>query len=206
VGPRYRAEGPAGPDALCQACKRIRAAKRIDGMEHTLVAAATLPASADAKGFEVFFTTTYPQVFRAALLVSHDHALAEDSTATAYLRAWERWSEVSVHAAPVAWVARVAINDSISWWRRARWRLASLAFADRSVATDFPDPDLQAALAGLPMRQRQVLALRVVLGLNMAETAAALGIAPGTVTAHLHRALQACRRRLEPPAGPGKGS
>jgi DNA-directed RNA polymerase specialized sigma24 family protein len=51
-------------------------------------------------------------------------------------------------------------------------------------------------LGGLPLRQRQVIALRVFLGFDTAATAQALGIAPGTVTAHLTRATSALREQL----------
>ena len=44
-------------------------------------------------------------------------------------------------------------------------------------------------LLGLPERQREVVALRVVMGFDTQETAEILGIAPGTVTSHLYRAL-----------------
>ena len=49
----------------------------------------------------------------------------------------------------------------------------------------------------LPKRQREVVVLRVFLDLDTRGTAAALGIAPGTVQAHLHRALKVLRAELE---------
>ena len=45
------------------------------------------------------------------------------------------------------------------------------------------------ALDGLPARQREVFVSRYLEDLNTAETAAALGMRPGTVKAHLHRAM-----------------
>jgi DNA-directed RNA polymerase specialized sigma24 family protein len=50
-----------------------------------------------------------------------------------------------------------------------------------------------AALLRLPLRQRQVVALRIFLDLDTAQTAQVLGIAPGTVTAHMARATAALR-------------
>jgi DNA-directed RNA polymerase specialized sigma24 family protein len=55
---------------------------------------------------------------------------------------------------------------------------------------------LLAALAALPRRQREVIALRVFLDLDMATTARLLGIAPGTVGAHLSRAVTTLRAAL----------
>jgi DNA-directed RNA polymerase specialized sigma24 family protein len=48
----------------------------------------------------------------------------------------------------------------------------------------------------LPARQREVLVLRVFLDLDIETTAAQLAIAPGTVRAHLARAVAALRREL----------
>ncbi len=45
----------------------------------------------------------------------------------------------------------------------------------------------------LPARQRQVVALRLILDLDTGRTAQVLGIAPGTVMAHMGRAMAALR-------------
>jgi DNA-directed RNA polymerase specialized sigma24 family protein len=59
------------------------------------------------------------------------------------------------------------------------------------------DPRIMAAVMRLPARQRQVIALRLILDLDTARTAEVLGIAPGTVMAHLGRAMAALRHDLE---------
>jgi RNA polymerase sigma-70 factor (ECF subfamily) len=53
--------------------------------------------------------------------------------------------------------------------------------------------ELRNHLDALPHRQRDVLLLRVVVGLDVAETAAALGLARGSVHVLQHRALSALR-------------
>ena len=71
--------------------------------------------------------------------------------------------------------------------------------ADMSRAADSPaDPRVMAALMRLPVRQRQVIALRLFLDLDTAPTAQVLGIAPGTVMGHLGRAIAALRNDLCP--------
>ena len=60
------------------------------------------------------------------------------------------------------------------------------------------DPRIMAALMRLPVRQRQVVALRLFLDLDTASTAEVLGVAPSTVKAHLARALAALRDVLIP--------
>lgn len=56
---------------------------------------------------------------------------------------------------------------------------------------------LDAALAALPLRQRQVFLLRVWEGLDVADTARALAIGEGSIKTHLSRALANLRTRLE---------
>ena len=60
------------------------------------------------------------------------------------------------------------------------------------------DPRIMAALLRLSVRQRQVVALRLFLDLDTDRAAEVLGIAPGTVQAHLGRAIAALRDELMP--------
>ena len=70
--------------------------------------------------------------------------------------------------------------------------------AAQGAAGDPVDPRVMAALMRLPARQRQVIALRVFLDLDTRRTAQVLGVAPGTVQAHLGRAMAALREQLIP--------
>jgi len=53
------------------------------------------------------------------------------------------------------------------------------------------------ALRALPRRQRECFLLRELQGLNVAETAAAMGCSDGSVKTHLSRAMSALRDHLE---------
>ncbi len=102
-------------------------------------------------------------------------------------------------------MVRTALNANISRWRRRR---REISVPDPATVADPPtaggaggsriDPRIMAALMRLPARQRQVVALRLILDLDTGRTAEALGIAPGTVMAHLGRALAALREDLVP--------
>ena len=90
---------------------------------------------------------------------------------------------------------RSALNTGVSWWRPRR-REVPLASHDVAALADPAgglDAAVLAALRRLPTRQREVIALRVFLDLDTQATAQVLGIAPGTVTAHLSRATAALR-------------
>jgi RNA polymerase sigma factor (sigma-70 family) len=161
----------------------------------------------DEDEFAAFYRATRERCLRAVIAGSGRADLAEDLVAEAYTRALLSWRTVRRHPAPEAWVVRTALNTGVSWWRRRR-REVPLDDHDAPAPGGEPggrpgpsaglagDPDLLAALRALPRRQREVIALRLFLDLDMAATAAVLGIAPGTVGAHLSRAVAALRAAL----------
>ena len=155
--------------------------------------------------FAEFYRRSKDDCLFTVLVSVGDKDTAQDLVAEAFARAWARWRTVSRHPAPAAWVVRTALNTHISRWRRGR-REVSLAepgtIADRPTAGETfaspVDPRIMAALHRLPERQRQVVALRLFLDLDTTAAAAALGIAPGTVQAHLGSAIAALRAELMP--------
>ena len=149
--------------------------------------------------FADFYRASRDSCLRAVTAVVGDRELAEEQVAEAFTRAWMSWGKVRRHAAPRAWVVRTALNLGVSWRRRHR----EVPLADHDAATppgtgDGVDPALIAALRRLSARQREVLALRIFLDLDTETTAKVIGISPGTVTAHLSRAVAALRRDLPP--------
>jgi RNA polymerase sigma factor (sigma-70 family) len=154
--------------------------------------------SQDNAGFAEFFATSWDPCLRAVAASTGSMTLAEHQVAEAFARAWVSWHEVSHHPAPRAWIVRTALNAGASWWYRRRKETAltghDIAVAD-SQGTGL-DTAVLTALRRLPARQREVIVLRVFLDLDIDTTARQLGIAPGTVRAHLSRAMAALRSEL----------
>jgi DNA-directed RNA polymerase specialized sigma24 family protein len=133
--------------------------------------------SAQQASFAEFYAQTRDDCLRAVFASIGDRQAAEDCVAEAFARAWASWRKVSAHPLPRAWVIRTALNLSVSSWRRRRREVALTEVTDgqsrpldgageRWPAGDGTDPAIMTVLAGLPLRQRQVVALRVFLDLD----------------------------------------
>lgn len=152
----------------------------------------------DQTEFAEFYRASRDACLRAVLAGVGDRDVAEDLVADAFAKAWHAWPRVRRHPAPRAWVVRAALNAGVSRWRKRR-RERPLADCDPvapAVINEGVDVALMAALCELSARQREVIALRVFLDLDADTTAQVLGIAAGTVSAHLARAIATLRREL----------
>jgi RNA polymerase sigma-70 factor (sigma-E family) len=154
----------------------------------------------DRVEFAEFYKASWDPCLRAVAAALADTRQAEDLVAEAFAKAWVSWREVRDHPAPRAWVVRTALNTGVSWWRRRR-REVALVGQEAIGATDPVvgfDAALLSAVRRLPAREREVVVLRVFLDLDTETTAKHLGIATGTVRAHLSRAVAALRQEVVP--------
>lgn len=107
-----------------------------------------------------------------------------------------------------AWVFTVARHRAVDRWRRGTRRRDDLVPPEALVdlaASDDPagaavdavsSRDAVALIATLPRDQAEVVLLRVVAGLEVAEVAAITGKRPGNVRVLAHRALRRLAERL----------
>lgn len=139
-------------------------------------------------------------MFRVAVAVVHDAALAEDVVQEATIKAWLRLDSYRGDGSFRGWLLRITHNTAVSTLRSTReqpwdpgWIPPSSApSAERSVIAA---TELRAAIltfARLDPLSRTIMALREGEGLKYDEIAEALGITVGQVKIRLLRA----RRRL----------
>jgi len=127
---------------------------------------------------------------------------AQDLLQTALLRTYGSWDRIVDKRLADAYLLRVMINTRTEWWRARKTEEVPTAqlpevsvddsshqYADRALLTE--------ALAVLAPKQRRVVVLRYWEQMTTDETAAALGMAPGTVKSTLHRALARLREELQ---------
>lgn len=157
---------------------------------------------ASEEAFPEWYAALWPRALATVTVSCGDADLAEEAVAEAFAKAYARWPAPLELGTPLAWLHTVAINEVRSRWRRRRTERRMLlrlaGQAQRHVDPPAPvDETLLGAVAGLPPRMRQVLALRCIADLTQEETAAALGVTRGTVASTLHDAVRRLRATLE---------
>jgi RNA polymerase sigma-70 factor (sigma-E family) len=152
--------------------------------------------------FDEFVLARLAGLVRFAYALTGDLGHAEDIVQTALVKVYLQWPRVESDPGPWSYARRAVVNVAIDESRRP-WRRedASDALPDRAAPESRGlDDAMVEALSGLPARQRAVVVLRYVEGLDIDETAVLLGISAGTVKSQAARGLDAMRRRLAPAA------
>jgi RNA polymerase sigma-70 factor (sigma-E family) len=155
----------------------------------------------DEADFEAVFDQMLGRAYRHALRLVGDRALAEDLASEALARTYVHWRRVKSLDYRDAWVLRVVTNLAIDAYAKRRVPLddaAPIGLEDAVVLR----VTLAQALRALPARQRDAVVLRYLVDLSEADTAEALGVAPGTIKSHLSRAVAHLRRVLGPTLDP----
>jgi RNA polymerase sigma-70 factor (sigma-E family) len=158
-------------------------------------------ARAAADDFTRYFVARRDPVRRTAYLLCGDWYWADDLTQVAFVRLAAAWDRVRDPGAMDAFVRTCLLRAYISETRRV-WRHREQTY-DKApeLGVDDIGPlagrlDLMEALRGVPPRQRATLVCRFYQGLDVEETAAALGCSAGTVKSQTARGLATLRRLL----------
>jgi RNA polymerase sigma-70 factor (sigma-E family) len=158
-------------------------------------------ARAAADEFTRYFVARRDPVRRTAYLLCGDWYWADDLTQVAFVRLAAAWDRVRDPGAMDAFVRTCLLRAYISETRRV-WRRREQTY-DQAPEHGVDDIgplagrlDLMEALRGVPPRQRATLVCRFYQGLDVEETAAALGCSAGTVKSQTARGLATLRRLL----------
>ena len=150
-----------------------------------------------AEALESLYRDHWPRAYRAAYLVVHDAAAAEDIAQEAFLAAVRALDRFDRRRPFGPWLHRIVVNRAIDW-SRARALRAEVELADTEAAADTPAEldAIVAALGGLQPEQRAVIVLRHFLEYTPGEIAELLELPRGTVNSRLRRGLDALAAAL----------
>jgi RNA polymerase sigma-70 factor (ECF subfamily) len=160
------------------------------------------------EALEQLYRRHWPWAYRAAYLVVHDSAAAEDIAQEAFLAAVRALNRFDRRRPFGPWLNRIVINRAIDW-ARARALRREAAIDLESQGPGHPDSsaspvasrpyshDTVAALASLSPEHRAVVVLRYLLEYTPGEIAEMLELPRGTVNSRLRRALDRLQTHLE---------
>jgi RNA polymerase sigma-70 factor (ECF subfamily) len=146
---------------------------------------------------EALFREHWARAYRAAYLVVHDAAAAEDIAQEAFLAAVRNLDRFDRRRPFGPWLHRIAVNRAIDWARAAKLRAEA---EEQDVAAPEridPDERMLPALASLDPDHRAVIVLRYLLEYTPGEIAELLDLPRGTVNSRLRRGLDKLKARLE---------
>lgn len=153
---------------------------------------------------EQLYRSSRDDVYAYVLTLLRDRASAEDVTALAFERAYSRRHTFDRRrGAERPWLFGIARNAALDELRRRR-RAAALLADSRSVQRQpaWPQQDedvlvrrsaVRAALAALPLRERELIALKFHAGLSNAELGQVLGVSESNAGTMLHRTIKKLR-------------
>ena len=174
---------------------------RSEGVTETLTAPPSAPGSWER--FEALYRSSRDDVYAYVMTLLRDPAAAEDVTALAFERAYRRRRTFDRRRGEErAWLFGIARNAALDELRR-RKRVAGLLVDPEDVSApsvaDGAEVALrrtavQTALAALPAREREVVALKFHAGLSNAELARVLGISESNAGTLLYRTMEKLRK------------
>lgn len=165
----------------------------------------------DPDGFAALYERYYRTVFRTALHLVRDQALAEDITQEAFICVFQEIRNLRSTAAFRTWLYRLVLSRTTRVLRTeggARRPLSLDLMEEGAPGTDTPDPavavsdqaelaSLREAVGRLPAELRLPVLLHYYAGLRMAEVGQVLGIPAGTVKSRLFAARTQLETDLE---------
>lgn len=130
-----------------------------------------------------------------------DRSRAEETAQDVFLQLYRNLGAIESDSHLLFWLRQVTTRRCIDQTRRVKLKAVSLDDVELRTAEKHADPfldrRLRESIETLPEPQRAVLTLRYQEDLDPSEICRIVGMPVNTVKSHLHRALQALRRKLE---------
>jgi RNA polymerase sigma-70 factor (ECF subfamily) len=175
-------------------------------------------AVADFADFDALVLAEQRRIYRVLLAMLRDPDAADSLTQECFLKAYEQRKRFRGECSVRTWLMRIAINLARDHVKNRRWQFWQKIFSKPAASEGLLDPveavdphaspersllarerlaHVSAVVENLPNQQRAVFVLRFLEEMSIEEIAQATSLRPGTVKAHLFRAVSAVREHLK---------
>jgi RNA polymerase sigma-70 factor (ECF subfamily) len=162
----------------------------------------------DLDALGVLFERYRDRVYRTALVIVRDSAVAEDILQDCFLKVYGNAHRIDTSRPLVPWLYRVTVNLSYTWLSRAKNRrmpidnvvdllISPMKHApDRLTEQTELRQNVRQAINALSIDQRVVVVLYYLNGLSLQDIAEILDLPTGTVKSRLYYARENLRSKL----------
>jgi RNA polymerase sigma-70 factor (ECF subfamily) len=175
-------------------------------------------AVAEFEDFDALVLAEQRRIYRVLLAMLRDSDAADSLTQECFLKAYEHRKRFRGECSIRTWLMRIAINLARDHVKNRRWQFWRTLFHESAGSEEQGDPHepadpraspersllareqlahVSAVVDNLPNQQRAVFVLRFLEEMSIEEIAQATSLRPGTVKAHLFRAVSAVRERVK---------
>lgn len=172
---------------------------------------ATLIERLRANDFEalgLLFDRHYPLIYRTAMAITRDSAVADDIAQDCFLKLHQYAHRIDTSLPLTPWLYRVTVNLAYTWiTRRQKRRISIELLVDQLMSPAMYAPEhlaeqgelqrrIRRAIDSLHDNQRVVVLMHYLSGMNLDEIAETLNCPVGTVKSRLHYAREKLRQQL----------
>ncbi|MGH7933104.1 MAG: RNA polymerase sigma factor, partial [Candidatus Binataceae bacterium] len=157
--------------------------------------------SGEQSDYDRIYRNYHARIMQLCRMLLGEAGEAEDVAQEVFLKAFQRWKRGDAPDVWIAWLLRVTVNAchdrrGSAWWRW--WHGTSDEFHDEhNPNRETPEEKFAGReqylriwrhFRKLPIRQREIFAMRHLEGWSTEEVASALNLSTGSVKQHLFRA------------------
>jgi RNA polymerase sigma-70 factor (ECF subfamily) len=143
--------------------------------------------------YEALVRALHADIFRYAVWLIKDKAIAEDVVQETFLRAWKSLDSLQDEAAAKSWLITILRRENARRFERKQFDTVDID--DVSIADDvahsedtMQQREIRKAIASLSEEYREPLTLQIIMGFSGDEIAAQLDLNKNTVMTRLFRA------------------
>jgi RNA polymerase sigma-70 factor (ECF subfamily) len=153
------------------------------------------------KRYEALVKALHEDIFRYAMWLIRDKAIAEDVVQETFLRAWKSLDSLKDEAAAKSWLITILRRENARRFERKQFDLVDIDDVSIADPNDMGDValehrELRMIMSNLSEEYREPLMLQILMGFSGEEIAEQLNLNKNTVMTRLFRARNQIKEAL----------